>query len=269
MHQVSIIRKRCRGDGLCVRQCFRNCLKLDDEKKAVWMQNPDSPCVGCGHCTAVCPAGAVTLDGQTPEKLPSSDFHIPETELEKFLSSRRSVRIYRKKSIPRPLLQKVLHMACHAPTGANRREVGCIVIDSPDAIRELRLLLADWMKNYPRWREHFRRFQSGEDTIFRGAAALIALTGPSVNRNDPDDSALLAPQDAAGAASYLELALHGLGLASCWCGLLIRGAGNNADIRTFLRLPEGQSVYAALLAGYPAVHFPRTPLREISSVQWI
>jgi len=269
MHQVSIRHDLCVGDGLCVRQCFRNCLELNIEKKAVWNPSPQFPCVGCGHCTAVCPTGAITLDGVSPETLSPSKFDITEKDLERLLSSRRSIRIYQKKPIPRTVLQKVLNIACYAPTGANLREVGYIIVDSPEKLQELRLLLADWMQKYPRWSEHFKRFQKGEDTIFRGAAALIAITAPLVNSDSPEPSGLLAPQNAAIAASYLEIALHGLGLGSCWCGLLVRGARNNSQIRSVLHIPDGNAIHAALLVGYPAIRFPRIPQRNISSIQWL
>ena len=269
MHQVTIRQDLCTGDGLCVRQCFRKCLELDASGKAIWTAQAPSLCVGCGHCTAICPHSAITLDGVSPDSLRPAYFHIEENNLFTLLSSRRSIRIYKKTPIPRPLIQKAIEMSCYAPTGTNRRNVGYIIVDSSQCLDELRLVLAAWMKDFPKWQEHYRRFLQGEDTIFRGAVALVAIHAPSPGEDNSRQTVSLSPQAAAGAASYLELALHGMGLGSCWCGLLIRGAEDKEEIRQILRLPEGNSVYAALLLGYPAVHFPRIPMRVPAVVQWI
>ena len=58
-----VIMKKCTGCSLCVEECPAFVLEMTDTKAAVvrgdW-------CIGCGHCGAVCPEGAI----QDPDLLP-------------------------------------------------------------------------------------------------------------------------------------------------------------------------------------------------------
>lgn len=269
MHELTIDRQLCCGDGFCVKSCFRECFVLDEQGKATWKIDSPERCVGCGHCVSVCPKGAIMLDGVDPASLPKSVMSWGEKESEAFLRSRRSVRLYAGKPLDREALARAVHTASYAPTGTNRREVGYIVMDTPEALDRLREILAEWMRRYPRWERHVARYEQGDDALLRGAPAVIAVHGPERCGESAEHTSWLAPQTAAAAASYLELAMHGMGMGTCWSGLVVRGAGEVAAVRELFRLPPGRSIYAAFLAGYPIQRFYRIPLREAPSLVWI
>ncbi|WP_276819449.1 nitroreductase family protein [Mailhella massiliensis] len=269
MHSLTIDRQRCCGDGLCVKSCFRECFALDEQGRAFWKEDSPSRCVGCGHCVSVCPRGAIRLDGVGAEDLPEGGMRWSAEESEAFLRSRRAVRLYAARPLDRERLARAVHTASYAPTGTNRREVGFIVMDDPAALNRLRELLAEWMRRYPRWERHVARYEQGDDALLRGAPDVIVVHGPERHGDSAEHPSWLAPQTAAAAASYLELAMHGMGMGTCWSGLIVRGAGEVAAVRELFRLPPGRSIYAAFLAGYPVQRFYRIPFREVPSLVWI
>ena len=59
------------------------------------------------------------------------------------------------------------------------------------------------------------------------------------------------------ALSYLELALHSVGVISCWAGLVILALKDGEDLG--LAIPEGRRVEAGLLYGYPTIRYRHLP----------
>ena len=57
---IQIDTSRCVLCGMCARVCAAHCFHLTE--KAVHVRHEEY-CMHCGHCTAVCPKAAVTLDG--------------------------------------------------------------------------------------------------------------------------------------------------------------------------------------------------------------
>ena len=77
---------------------------------------------------------------------------------------------------------------------------------------------------------------------------------------------ILSEMDCATAASYLELAMPSLGLASCWAGMLIEACAYG--LPEGLEIPQGNKLYAALMVGVPAVSYVRIPSRSLPCVVW-
>ena len=72
MPRIEIDASKCLGDGLCAEACVAHCLKLEDGR-AVVLPQAERFCIACGHCFAVCPAGAVSLDGADPAAAEAAD----------------------------------------------------------------------------------------------------------------------------------------------------------------------------------------------------
>jgi len=84
-------------------------------------------------------------------------------ELSELIKSRRSIRKFDSKSIPKETLFKVIEAGIWAPTGSNQQEIRFLIIKSPHLLREfLRfkkigmpavvvLLLIDWENYYKEW----------------------------------------------------------------------------------------------------------------------
>lgn len=58
MSQITVDTSLCTSDGACVELCLSRSLLLNESGFSG--QIPDSACIFCGHCVAVCFCGAVT-----------------------------------------------------------------------------------------------------------------------------------------------------------------------------------------------------------------
>ena len=54
---VRIDQNRCVGCGLCVKDCIAANIIIQNNKAVI-----QRPCLECGHCAAVCPQQAVSLE---------------------------------------------------------------------------------------------------------------------------------------------------------------------------------------------------------------
>ena len=65
MKSVRVIKRYCKGCGLCVAFCRRGALKMSDDVGASGFQeveiaDPDR-CTGCAQCALMCPEAAVEI----------------------------------------------------------------------------------------------------------------------------------------------------------------------------------------------------------------
>ncbi|MCQ2444291.1 MAG: nitroreductase family protein, partial [Mailhella sp.] len=100
--------------------------------------------------------------------------------------------------------------------------------------------------------------RAGRDTIFRGAPCIIMVHAPE---------RILSETDCATAIAYLELAAHGMGLASCWAGMFIESC--RFGLPEGVSVPEGSKLYGALMLGRSDASYRSYPLREAPLVKWL
>ncbi|HSL62828.1 MAG TPA: nitroreductase family protein, partial [Desulfotignum sp.] len=67
---------------------------------------------------------------------------------------------------------------------------------------------------------------------------------------------------------YLELALPGFGLGSCWAGYVNYAAGQWPPLAEFLSFPENHSCHGALMVGFPKFRYSRAPRRNHPVVRY-
>ncbi|MGH2660165.1 MAG: coenzyme F420-0:L-glutamate ligase [Actinomycetota bacterium] len=142
------------------------------------------------------------------------------------ISARRTIRSFGPGTVPREAIEEAVRAACTAPAPHHTRPWMFTVLESDPARRALLAALA------AAWREDLRRDGTSEEVIARriarsdgvlGAAPVLIV--PWIRFRGahpyPDDERAHAEQEmfllAGGAAiQNLLLALHALGLASCW-----------------------------------------------------
>ena len=73
MTTITIDQTKCIGCGQCVNDCFPKNLRLEDGKAVV-----GGPCMECGHCYAVCPTGAVIMEGYATDSVLDCKADVPE-----------------------------------------------------------------------------------------------------------------------------------------------------------------------------------------------
>ena len=104
--QFSVDTDRCVSCGLCLSDCLPRALGMDEEGHPYIKD--ERLCMHCHHCLALCPTGAISVDGHNPDASRRILNAWPQPEqLENLIKGRRSVRQYRPENVDPALLQQV------------------------------------------------------------------------------------------------------------------------------------------------------------------
>lgn len=273
MSLFSVDRKKCKRDGICAAECPTQVIVQTDKKSfPLPAENAEEFCINCGHCVAVCPYGALTLETMPLAGCPEIQKELIPVPLSvrQLLSARRSIRQYKKKLVPQKVLDDLLAVARYAPTGSNKQQVHWMVFQKPDDVHQLAALVIDFMKMMlpvttdeamvRRFRRLLDAWDQGRDRVMRGAPHLIVAHSPS-DLSFPE-------ADCAIALTYLELYAYAKGLGTCWAGYFTGAAGLHEPLIKALNLPPGHQCYGAVMLGYPQYAYHRIPRRNEPLVTW-
>jgi nitroreductase/NAD-dependent dihydropyrimidine dehydrogenase PreA subunit len=272
MQPVIINHEICNQDGICSDVCPR---KLIDCSTGVPVPvaGIEDLCIRCGHCMAVCPSAAISVDGVNPEDCQAVDKNRRATDhqLDHLMKSRRSIRIYQDRPVEREMIQHILDTCRYAPTGSNAQQVNWIFTDDQTKIRELGQLTIDWMKLAIATNDPLSTrlplagivggWEKGEDRLFRGAPLVLMTHSPEMG-SLPLESCVIA-------MTYFDLVASSMGLGTCWIGLFMVAATQHPPIRRFLGIPSDHRLYGTMVAGYPKYKYQRIPARKQPSVAWL
>lgn len=265
---------KCDFCGMCVDECSPRVIVQDGPQSPPHMvDNGEEDCLRCGHCVTVCPTGAVSIEGMAPEQCAALDRKLLPTaeQVELLLKSRRSIRSYKDKPVPREKLEKLIDIARYAPTGHNSQPVQWLVVEDTQETRRLGGMVVEWMRaiveSKPEMAANMRfdriveQCDRGYDYILRGAPHVIVAHADKVY-------AALAPTASVIALTSLELAAYAMGLGACWAGYFHFACGSYKPLQEALSLPEGHQVHGAMMVGYPRHRFSRIPLHNTPTIAW-
>lgn len=148
------------------------------------------------------------------------------------LLTRRSVRAFEKRPIPREELEQIVKAGLYAPSGMNRQTWQFTVVTDPANIRKLSALIETELK------------REGYD-MYAPAAIII----PSNEKESP-----WGMEDNACALENIFLAAWSFGIGSVWINQL-RGICDAPAVRALLTqwgIPADHTVYGLAALGYPA-----------------
>lgn len=274
MKNVTVDLEKCNRDGICVMACPTNVIHMEaPDEVPTPTRDFEDHCLKCGHCIAVCPTGAFSLNWLNPDQCPPvrREPVLTEQQVEQLLRRRRSIRNYKDQPVERAKLAKLLEIACYAPSAKNNQPWHWTVVEDPVQTRRLAGMVVDWMriviKQYPQQAQlrGFTRvvsaWDAGEERICRGAPHIIVVHG--------DKNYGFGAEDGALALCYLELYAPAIGLGSCWGGYFYSAVNAHPPLFEALGLPAGHRAFGAVMVGYPKLKYQRLPLRSEPKVRYI
>lgn len=264
---ITINHEICNGCGLCAKDCFTKIIEIQD-KQAVTVGNS---CISCGHCSAVCPRQAITVNKYDMSEALAYNPQTMQMDADRlfgFMQYRRSVRQFTDKPVEKEKLEKIIEAGRYSPTGGNAQTVRYIVLqDQLEGARKLAVesLYKAAMELPPEqipYRDTYLRIyeadKENKDILFHNASTVIAVLDFQTNSNI----------SASIAASRMELMANALGLGVCFIGIFVRAAGFYPQINEFLGINSRYKMANALAIGYPAVDYLRTVPRKPAKVEW-
>lgn len=141
------------------------------------------------------------------------------------IKTRRSVRIFENREVPRPLIESMIDLARYAPSACNVQGARFIVIDDPKVKQKI--------------------VEAGGAVNIQKAPAGILVLYDNQTRNFEYSDHI---QSASAAIQNLILAAHHYGLGTCWiCHL-----PSKRTLRRILNIPQHFSPIAYILLGFKA-----------------
>lgn len=263
MIQFRVDEELCTQCGECAADCPAGIIAMDGSPR----MTDETRCYRCQHCLAVCPTGAVSVLGKDPAA--STELHgatVVPGQLETLIKGRRAVRRYTGRDLPQSLIDELLDVACHAPTGVNSQSVLFTVVREARVMAGLReevmgglaklaaagKLPEGFVGQYmgmavKGWQE------DGKDIIFRGAPHLLLTSAP---KNTP-----CPVQDTHIALATFQLMAHARGVGTLWDGLVMMVLSLLPGLAGRLGIPDDHLPGYAMVFGEPAVNYHRTVQR--------
>lgn len=272
MNLFEVNQQSCNQDGICAAVCPMKIINFEKGGYPAPHAAAEEFCIRCGHCVAVCPTGSLSHRDMPADQCPPvhPELQLSPEHCEHFLRSRRSIRTYKDRPVPREDITKLIEIARYAPTGHNTQCAEWLVVDSKNELRRLTGIVADWMRwmiaNKPEIAQPLhmdktlQRFESGSDVILRDAPVVIVAHAPANHR--------LGASTCIIALSYLDLAAPSLGLGTCWAGYFNTAAINFPPMQQALGLPAGHQPFASMMLGYPRFSYHRLPTRKAPPIVW-
>jgi nitroreductase/NAD-dependent dihydropyrimidine dehydrogenase PreA subunit len=273
MTWITIDQKKCNQDGLCVSECPTRIIRLDPvENYPVPLPDFSEACLKCGHCVTICPTGALSLDWLSPENCTpiTDELQVTPEQAEQFLCARRSIRSFKKQTISDDVIEKLLEIACSAPSAKNQQPWYWTVVRKPDEVKRLAGMVIDWMREVARrdpqmaaargFTRPIAAWDSGDERICRGAPHIIVAHA--------DKNWVFGPEDSALALGLLDLYATSIGLGACWGGYFYKAVNAHPPLFKALGLPDSHKAFGAIMLGVPKFNYRRIPVRRPPRIEW-
>jgi nitroreductase len=180
------------------------------------------------------------------------------------IKKRRSVRSYEAKTVPKDVIETIIHAGNEAPSSMNCQPWRFVVVQDKEIHQKLLQIalpnakkIFDIMKEKDptRYESTMRRFAESEDPIYYSAPAIVFVIGQGIYA---DHSCPLACQN-------MMLAAYSLGLGSCWVGLGSMIA-DDREARKLLDLKDDEKIFGPIILGYPK-SYPEPPPKKVPEVK--
>lgn len=287
----------CSKCGLCATICpDRTIDQIEDQFPS---RNPAraSLCAQCGHCMAVCPSESIVVGDFSYQRdffaFDRSGDAVDYPAFFGLAATRRAVRRFQDKPVPRELLEQVVAAVALAPMSFPPHKTAVTVLSNRAAIAEMVPHIVKFYEklvaamNNPLIRFIIRRSAKPEDfatlachlmpKLTEWLPAMKASSGrDEITRDAPamllfhaERTAANHTQDALISLTYGLLAAHSLGLGATVSGMVPPAINGTPALRTMLHLPADHEVVAGMILGYPRYRYQRGIRRALAGVTWV
>ena len=253
MSILKINREKCTGCRNCIHVCPSTAIEYSDGR--ITVSNPGY-CIKCMHCACICPAEAISFYMTEAYDVCKrvQPQGITKENLKNFIKSCRSIRNYKDEIVSKAEIEEVINMLPWSASAKNEHPLKVVVVSgrsNADRIFDMVVEYAQREKLFP---EIIRQKDRGNNMLF--------LCG------DPRANNPMA--DAVIAASNARMLFETMGIGSCFSGYLMSIADNIPELIEFLKIPEGNKIYAVLLFGYKGREtYDKVPYRPEMETIWI
>ena len=291
---ISINQKTCKKCLLCSEVCPNKIIVRKNSNEMSFRPDRIDLCFKCGQCMAVCSTQSIVVDGLSYEhdffSLPDKASY--ENSFYDLIHTRRAIRNFKDKSVPKEILEKIVQAISFAPPSFPPSKIKIIVVQNTILIRkalpnmvQLYDYLTKMMRNpiirffikkevgkkkfktmkghlIPLLNSRLPELKNGtEDTLTRYAPAMILFLA---DKNEEDIS-----QDISIAATYGILATHALGLGGSIMDIIPPAIERDKELRKLFSIPDNHEIVTSIIVGYPKYKYLRGIKRELKSVQWL
>lgn len=268
--QLEIDKNKCIHCGLCVKDCTNRCLELGEDEIPRFHKGKEDACMKCQHCLAICPKGALSILGKSPQNSENISDIKPDDVLN-LIKSRRSIRAYKQVNLDKERMTKLKNMLKYIPTGVNNHRLHISIVDDIEVMNDIRTKMTPKLikllenkiikTTMPNFAALSKPLKNGIDVIFRGAPHLIAVSTPT--------DAPCKKIDPTIALSYFELYAQSLGVGTLWCGFADGCFRLLPELCDYIGIPNGYKLGYIMLFGIPDVKYQRTTQPEELTIQSI
>lgn len=253
--QIIIDADKCLKDGICAEVCPCGIFRPDEIGLAQVVAEIAPTCTRCGHCIAICPGNAISLNGTDGDKLDSVSEKIPGfAEFSDLVKSRRSIRSFKKDLIEVSELKKLLDLTRWAPTAKNTQNLSWLILHGQEKVQKLSKAVIDVFRADERMAALVAAFDDGHDIINRNA--------PQVAIVHAHEKYKWGTLDGAIAINTLELACKASNIGSCWGGFSTMAASLNKSVGKSIGLDDDQSILGTLMIGKANFRYGKIPQRN-------
>ncbi|MCH7763548.1 MAG: nitroreductase family protein [Candidatus Marinimicrobia bacterium] len=171
------------------------------------------------------------------------------------MKSRRSVRDFSDKPVPKDIIENIIKTAASAPSGANKQPWKFVVVEDPEIKKQIRIAAEEEEKEFythratKEWLEDLNQFGTDWKKPFLETAPYLIIVFKEVvdTRHEEPRKNYYVNESVGIAVGFLLAAIHHAGLVS-----LTHTPSPMKFLEEILKRPENERAYLLIPVGYPA-----------------